>query len=115
MVEPIREVLDAGLQSDTDERDDRWVNALREDVMDAEVDLECNVVEKQISLRDIVDLRPGDIIPINMPDFHVCTANGVPLFKTQFGQSNENLALKVLGQIERPQKPKEQAEIGENK
>jgi len=115
MVEPIREVLDAGLQSDTDERDDRWVNALREDVMDAEVDLECDVVEKQISLRDIVDLRDGDIIPITMPDFHVVTANGVPLFKANFGQSNENLALKITGEIERPLKAKEQPVTGEEK
>ena len=115
MVEPIREVLDAGLQSDTDERDDRWVNALREDVMDAEVDLECNVVEKQISLRDIVDLRDGDIIPINMPEFHVVTANGVPLFKANFGQSNENLALKITGEVDRSQKPKEKVGSGEDK
>lgn len=115
MVEPIREVLDAGLQSDTDERDDRWVNALREDVMDAEVELECNVVEKQISLRDIVDLRDGDIIPINMPEFHVVTANGVPLFKANFGQSNDNLALKILGEIDRPKKPKETPLSGEEK
>lgn len=113
MVEPIREVLDAGLQSDTDERDDRWVNALREDVMDAEVELECNVVEKQISLRDIVDLRDGDIIPITMPDFHVVTANGVPLFKANFGQSNDNLALKITGEIDRSPKASEQPEPGD--
>ena len=84
MVEPIREILDAGLQSDTDERDERWVNSLKEDVMDAQVDLECDVVEKSISLRDIVDLREGDIIPITMPDFHIVTANSVPIFKANF-------------------------------
>ncbi|SMF36536.1 flagellar motor switch protein FliM [Alteromonadaceae bacterium Bs31] len=103
MVEPIREVLDAGLQSDTDERDLRWVQALREDVMEARVDLECDVVRREISLRDIVELKEGDIIPITLPESHIATANGVPMFKTQFGQSNDNLALKVLGHIERPQ------------
>ena len=113
MVEPIREVLDAGLQSDTDERDERWVNSLRHDVMDADVALECNVVEKVITLRDIVDLRDGDIVPITMPDFHVVTANGVPLFKAQFGQSNDNLALRVTGLLERPDKPAESMPTGE--
>jgi flagellar motor switch protein FliM len=112
MVEPIREVLDAGLQSDTDERDERWVSSLKQDVMDAEVDLECNVVRKEISLRDIVDLRDGDIIPINMPDFHVVTANGVPLFKANFGQSNDNLALRILGQVEKPEKADSGTEMG---
>ncbi len=95
MIEPIREMLDAGLQTDTDERDDRWVKALRQDIMQARVDLECDIVRRDITLRDIVDLKAGDVIPIEMPDFHVVTANGVPMFKTQLGQLQGNLALKI--------------------
>ena len=102
MVEPIREVLDAGLQTDTDERDDRWVNNLKEDVMEAQVDIECEFVRRQISLRDIVDLKEGDIIPVNLPEFQLVTANGVPVFKAMVGQSNDNLALKLLDFVERP-------------
>ena len=95
MIEPIREVLDAGLQSDSDEQDERWVKALREDVLAAKVELECDVVRREITLRDIVDLKAGDVIPIEFPDFHVFTANGVPMFRTQLGQHRGNLALKV--------------------
>lgn len=95
MIEPIREVLDAGLQSDTDEQDERWVKALREDVLAAKVDLECDIVRREITLRDIVDLKVGDVIPVEFPDFHILTANGVPMFRTQLGQHRGNLALKV--------------------
>ncbi|RYY04184.1 MAG: flagellar motor switch protein FliM [Gammaproteobacteria bacterium] len=95
MIEPIREVLDAGLQSDSDEQDERWVKALREDVLAAKVELECDVVRRDITLRDIVDLKEGDVIPIEFPDFHVLTANGVPMFRTQLGQHRGNLALKI--------------------
>lgn len=95
MIEPIREVLDAGLQSDSDEQDERWVKALREDVLAAKVELECDVVRREITLRDIVDLKEGDVIPIEFPDFHVLTANGVPMFRTQLGQHRGNLALKI--------------------
>jgi flagellar motor switch protein FliM len=101
MIEPIREVLDAGLQSDTDEQDERWVKALREDVLNAKVDMECDIARREIALRDIVDLKNGDVIPIEMPDYHVLTANGVPMFRTQLGQHNGNLALKVLEVIDR--------------
>lgn len=101
MVEPIREILDAGLQSDTDERDDRWVRALREDVMAAEVGLECDIVRREVTLRDIVDLRAGDVIPIQMPETSVLTANGVPMFRVVMGRSKENLALKVVSIIDR--------------
>lgn len=81
MIEPIREMLDAGLQSDSDERDDRWINSLREDIMHAHVTLECDLVQTKASLRDIARLKDGDIIPIEMPDYHVLTVNQVPFFK----------------------------------
>lgn len=101
MIEPIREMLDAGLQSDSDERDDRWINSLREDIMQASVKLNTNFVESKILLRDIVDLKDGDVIPIDLPDEYITTANGVPIFKVDVGQSNGNLALKVNEVIER--------------
>ncbi|WP_111640544.1 flagellar motor switch protein FliM [Marinimicrobium alkaliphilum] len=96
MIEPIREVLDAGFQSDSDEHDERWERALKEDVLMAKVDLECDVVRRDITLRDIVNLKEGDIIPVEMPDQHVVTANGVPIFRTKLGQHRKNLALKIL-------------------
>ncbi|GAA5316917.1 MAG: flagellar motor switch protein FliM [Candidatus Pelagadaptatus aseana] len=101
MIEPIREMLDAGLQSDTDERDDRWVHALRNDIMDATVDLECELVRREITLRDIKDMKPGDIIPIEMPEHHVVTANNVPMFRVNMGQIDGNLAMKVAETIDR--------------
>jgi flagellar motor switch protein FliM len=101
MVEPIREMLDAGLQSDSDERDDRWVNSLREDIMQANVRLDTNFVQSKILLRDIIDLKNGDVIPIELPEEYITNANGVPMFKVDVGQSNGNFALKVNGIIER--------------
>ncbi|TQV84182.1 flagellar motor switch protein FliM [Exilibacterium tricleocarpae] len=104
-IEPIREMLDAGLQTDTDERDERWINALRRDVMEARVDLECDIARRDIPLRDIVDLKDGDVIPIELPDTQVLTANGVPMFRTILGQSRGHLALKITSQIERTGTP----------
>lgn len=95
MIEPIREMLDSGLQSDSEEQDERWVKALREDVLAAQVDLECDIVRREITLRDIVALKEGDVIPVEFPEYHVVTANGVPMFRTRLGQIRGNLALKV--------------------
>lgn len=102
MIEPIREMLDAGLQGDSEERDDRWVNSLREDIMQANVRLDTNFIESKILLRDIVNLKDGDVIPIDIPDEHITYANGVPIFKVNIGRSNNNLALQVKEIIERP-------------
>lgn len=101
MIEPIRETLDAGMQSDVDDADERWVKSLREDIMDARVDLRCAVAERVISLRDIIDLQPGDIIPIELPEKVVLSANEMPIFNAKVGASRGYLALKILDKFDK--------------
>ncbi|WP_210395730.1 flagellar motor switch protein FliM [Motiliproteus sediminis] len=101
MLEPIREMLDAGVQSDVDEQDDRWVNALRADIMDARVQLDMTVAKRQISLRDILEMEAGDVIPVEIPDALTLRANGIPILKCKLGVSRQNLAVKVLDRIKR--------------
>ena len=96
MLEPIKEMLDAGLQTDVDEKDDRWGTVLRRDIMNADIELNANVVEQEISLRDIVNLREGDILPVEIPDQILLRANGIPLFDSQLGVSNGHMALKIM-------------------
>ncbi|MBU2099124.1 MAG: flagellar motor switch protein FliM [Gammaproteobacteria bacterium] len=104
MIEPIRELLDAGMQSDVDEHDERWGKALREQIKDATVEFTCDLFESQITLRDVVDLEAGDVIPIEMPDTVVLKANGIPMFDTRVGMSNGNLALRIDGVHRRHEK-----------
>ena len=52
MIEPVREMLDAGFQSDLDDQDERWVKALREDLLDVDVPLSATVARRQLRLRD---------------------------------------------------------------
>ena len=46
MIEPIRDLLDAGIQSDRGEVDTRWEDSLRIDLMSVDVDLQSNLIEK---------------------------------------------------------------------
>lgn len=101
MIEPIRETLDAGMQSDVDDIDDRWVRSLREDVTGATVSINCSVAEKNISLRDVMNLEEGDVIPIEMLESLVLTANGVPVLNARLGQARGNLALQILSRVDR--------------
>jgi flagellar motor switch protein FliM len=102
MLEPIREILDAGIQSDRTDTDDRWITALREEVKGAEIELESTLAHVQLSLRDIVNMKPGDVIPIEMPEHVTLRAENVPVFRGTLGASNENLAIKIVEQVERP-------------
>ena len=101
MIEPIREMLDAGFQSDLDDQDERWSKALREDVLDVAVPLSATVARRQLRLRDILHMRPGDVIPVELPEDMIMRANGVPSFKVKLGSHKGNLALQVIEPIER--------------
>ena len=101
MIEPVREMLDAGFQSDLDDQDERWVNALRQDVLDVDVPIGATVARRQLRLRDILHMQPGDVIPVEMPEEMIMRANGVPAFKVKMGSHKGNLALQVIEPIER--------------
>jgi len=102
MIEPIREMLDAGFQSDVSDQDERWVKALREDILDVNVPLGATVVRRQLKLRDILNMQPGDVIPVDMPEEMIMRANGMPAFKVKLGAHKGNLALQVLEPVQRP-------------
>ena len=101
MIEPIREMLDAGFQSDVDDQDERWIKALREDVLDVKVPVGATLVRRQLLLRDILHMQPGDVIPVELPETLVMCANGVPAFKVKLGANKDHLALQVLEPLER--------------
>ncbi|ASP40582.1 flagellar motor switch protein FliM [Bacterioplanes sanyensis] len=101
MIEPMREVLDAGVQSDIDDVDERWLQSLREDILEAKVPVHGTLVEREITLREVADLKAGDVIPIEMPEYFTLQANGIPLFLGKLGISDDNLAVKVIEQVHR--------------
>ncbi len=99
MIEPLRDILDAGVTSEVDDKDERWAKSLKEEILTVDVPINAKVAESQLSLRQIRDLKVGDVLPIDMPESITLTANGVPLFRTKLGISNGNLALKVLSPV----------------
>ncbi|MCU7931511.1 MAG: flagellar motor switch protein FliM [Candidatus Thiodiazotropha sp. (ex Codakia rugifera)] len=95
MLEPIRELLDAGVQSDRGERDERWERSLKEEIMGAKVELCSNLTEVQMSVKQLAGLQKGDIIPIEMPEEVEVEASDVPVFTAKLGVSDGNYALKI--------------------
>jgi flagellar motor switch protein FliM len=93
MVEPIRELLDAGVQSDRAERDERWIHSLHEELLDAEVEVTSMLAEARLTIGDFLHLRKGDIIPINLPETATVFAEDVPIFRGRMANSNGNKAI----------------------
>lgn len=108
MLEPIRELLDTGIQSDRSDIDDRWAEAMGEEVRSAEVEITATLAKTELTLGDVMKLEKGDIIPIKMPEHAVISCEDIPLFWAKFGVHNDHMAVKIDSQYERP----EQVDLG---
>ena len=101
MIEPIRDLLDAGVQSDVADIDVRWAVALRDEIFEAQVEVKSNLIHKEMTLFEINRLKRGDIIPFDMPESIVLDAEDIPLFRGTIGVSRGNTAVKVTERVKR--------------
>jgi flagellar motor switch protein FliM len=101
MVEPIRELLDAGVQSDRAERDERWIQNLHEEILDAEVEITSMLAEARLTIGDFLHLRKGDVIPISLPETATVFAEDVPIFRGRMANSNGNKAIQFESLLRR--------------
>ncbi|PMU04630.1 flagellar motor switch protein FliM [Aeromonas salmonicida] len=103
MLEPIRELLDAGVQSDKGDTDVRWSKALRDEIMDVKVELRAKLLETDLTLRELMELKPGDIIPVEMPENLLVYVEDLPTFHAKMGRTKDNVALKITDKLKRPE------------
>ncbi len=101
MIEPLREVLDAGVQSDRVEKDDRWLQSLREEIEDADVEISLTLGKSRVTVGELMNLKAGDILPTDFDGKAVLVAEDVPLFKGTYGASRGQKALKLEQRIHR--------------
>ncbi|MGB1990332.1 MAG: flagellar motor switch protein FliM, partial [Cycloclasticus pugetii] len=101
MLEPIRELLDAGIQSDRGDIDVRWKSALRNDIKTADVDINCVLLKKEVSLKEVLSFKEGDILPITLPEQVIVESGEMPLFRGKLGESNGHFAVKLQEKMER--------------
>lgn len=98
MIEPIRDLLDA-VSSDRGEIDGTWQENLRKEVLRSEVSLNSMLVEKTIPIKDVMNFKKGDVIPIDMPETVIVQAEGVAIFKGKVGLSDGNYAIQVTEKL----------------
>ena len=96
MLEPIREQLGAGIASDRGaDEDERWIQALRRQLLYAKVGLSSVVAEAQMTLGDVVRMKAGDVLAIDEPDVLDVLCEDIPVFRGRMGISRGNNAIKI--------------------
>jgi flagellar motor switch protein FliM len=95
MIEPIRDVLCSSLQGEQVDVDRRWVRLMSQQVQAAEVELVADLGTAQLSLRDILNLQVGDVVPMGIEPTVTATVDGVPVMACTYGIHNRQYALRV--------------------
>jgi len=95
MIEPIRDLLYEGMQGDRMEVDERWVNFLSSQVQSTEVKLVANLSQAELTVRELLAMKVGDVISLDIPESITASVEGVPVLECGYGVHRGQYALKV--------------------
>jgi flagellar motor switch protein FliM len=95
MIEPLREVLDSGMQSDRVEQDDRWSQTLKQEVGDAPIEVRALLGHTTLRLSDLMNLQAGDVLSTDFSGNITLLAEDIPMFRGAYGLSHGQQAVKI--------------------
>lgn len=92
-IEPLRETLASASAIRGQSAAAPWAPALADGLAEARLEVRAVLTEAEISLGELVRLKPGDVVPIEAPREAVLLAGDVPLCRARFGVSRGRNAL----------------------
>ncbi|MBI5660340.1 MAG: flagellar motor switch protein FliM [Nitrosomonadales bacterium] len=95
MVEPIRELLYSAMQGDHLVADKRWLHMLSRQIQSADVELNAILGEARVTFDQVLKMKSGDTIPLDVRENIVAQVDGVPIMECKYGVSNGQYALRV--------------------
>jgi len=95
MIEPIRDLLHSAMHSEQASADNRWTTMLTRELQTAEVELVATLASASLTIADVVKLKVGDVVPIEIQETATTAVDGVPIMATRYGIQNGQYALKI--------------------
>ncbi len=103
-IEPIKQKLSTGFQVESDQTDKKlWTSIIKEQLLDTDVDIKVNLGETEIKLKDLMNLKIGDVISLTQDssgELDVQVEN-VKKFKGYYGVHHGTVAMQITKQIEK--------------
>ena len=94
-LEPIRDLLYSTIQGDSNEPDRRWINLLTQQIQSAEVDLVTELATAQATVEQLLALKAGDFIELDLDPLVQAKVDGVPVFDCHYGTAKNHYAIKI--------------------
>ena len=95
MLEPIRDILSSPLQGEVLGADKRWVKLMTQQVQAAEIEIVADLAKTRMQLGDVLNMKVGDVIPLNIAEAIEAQVDGVPVMLCKYGMFNGQYALRV--------------------
>ena len=95
MIQPIRELLFSAMQGDHLSADKNWNTLMSRQIKQAEVELIAILGEANLTVADLIKVRVGDIIPLQVEQSITATVNEVPVMECKYGIFNKQYAIMV--------------------
>jgi len=100
-LKPVRDLLRSRVQTgDGDEESDKvWRQQLAEATRDAELELQILLGKLQISLAQLKNMQPGDVLNFKKPEFARAMIRDIPVYDVEVGATGSQVAVKVVDSI----------------
>lgn len=100
-LKPVRDLLRSRVQTgDGDEESDKiWRQQLAEATRDAELELQILLGKLQISLSQLKNMQPGDVLNFKKPEFARAMIRDIPVYDVEVGALGSQVAVKVVESI----------------
>lgn len=98
MIEPIRGLLE-DISDESDASDIQWKAAVRNEIMGVELGVTSSMVEKNLSIKEVLRLKKGDVIPIEMPKTVMLKAEGVTVLTGKACTSEGYYAVQIIDKV----------------
>jgi flagellar motor switch protein FliM len=92
---PIRQTLQSAPLGEARLPDQRWIARLSRQIETAEVELVAALGHARATVADLVALKAGDFIELDLDQTVQATVDGVPVLSCRYGISNGRYAIKV--------------------
>lgn len=96
MIERIGGLGDEALGYECTEPDRQWQEALRNELMGAKVNVNSFLTQKTLSVKELLALKTGDVIPIEMPKTLLLMAEGVPVLTGKPCDRKDRCVLQII-------------------
>lgn len=101
MLDPIKSLLEGTDETKKVQNDESWIRALQHEILEANIEIDCILANKQIKVKDVVRFKTGDIIPIEINETSMVRIGDISVYQVKFGTHEGNYAVKILGKSKR--------------